>query len=118
MNNPRITLIQSSVQSINYSARTIQLGGKNLSLLLGYHSVNVLFVLFFFTARDEIISFEKLCICTGASPKIVVSNPLVIAVRDTDTVEDLFCRLKTARTICIVGNGGIAVELVHLVSEE
>lgn len=59
-------------------------------------------------------TYKKLCLCTGASPKLFISdNPLVIGLRDTDSAIDLQRKLSAAKRICLVGNGGIASELVH-----
>jgi len=41
-----------------------------------------------------------------------MGNPHVLVVRDTETIEDLQRRLKSTRRVLIVGNGGIATELV------
>lgn len=37
-----------------------------------------------------------------------------ITLRDQDTVDELSRRLGSARRVVIVGNGGIALELVHV----
>lgn len=50
----------------------------------------------------------------GVRPKTVLrDHPLVIGLRDAQTVEDLVRRLSNARSVAIVGNGGIALELIH-----
>lgn len=60
------------------------------------------------------IPYTKLCICTGAKPNLLASDsPHVIGIRDTETVKDLERRLKHAKKIVVVGNGGIAMELVY-----
>lgn len=41
------------------------------------------------------------------------NNPFVIGIRDTETVVNLQKRLKNSKQILIVGNGGIATELVY-----
>eukprot|EP00002_Diphylleia_rotans_P032006 TRINITY_DN6680_c0_g1_i3.p1 TRINITY_DN6680_c0_g1~~TRINITY_DN6680_c0_g1_i3.p1 ORF type:complete len:320 (+),score=49.44 TRINITY_DN6680_c0_g1_i3:55-1014(+) len=58
------------------------------------------------------LGFERLCLCTGGVPKIISHEPNVIGIRDTHSVNDLCRRLRSARTVLIVGNGGIALELV------
>ncbi|XP_067124737.1 pyridine nucleotide-disulfide oxidoreductase domain-containing protein 1 [Centruroides vittatus] len=61
-----------------------------------------------------IIKYEKLCICTGATPKIIAKdNPYVLGIRDTETVQIFQKKLQNARRIIVVGNGGIATELVY-----
>lgn len=60
------------------------------------------------------IGYEKLCLCTGARPKLIVKNKQrVIGIRDTESVSNLVQKLQGARKVVIVGNGGIATELVH-----
>jgi len=59
------------------------------------------------------ICFHKLCICSGARPSLIDDNPFVVGIRDVDSVLDLARRLQGTKRLCIVGNGGIAIELVH-----
>ena len=64
-------------------------------------------------------SYEKLCLCHGARPKliapIVKSNvsKYILGIRDTESVATFQDKLKTSKRICIVGNGGIATEMVY-----
>ncbi|XP_044308128.1 pyridine nucleotide-disulfide oxidoreductase domain-containing protein 1 isoform X2 [Varanus komodoensis] len=58
--------------------------------------------------------YEKLCLCAGAKPKLITEgNPFVLGIRDTDSVAEFQKHLATAKRIIIVGNGGIALELVY-----
>ncbi|CAL5219619.1 g1491 [Coccomyxa viridis] len=57
-------------------------------------------------------SYDKLCICTGAVPKAIADSPHVLVLRDRDTVDSLAQSLQHARRVAVVGNGGIAMELV------
>jgi len=59
------------------------------------------------------VSFDKLCICTGATPKSVSDNPRVLTLRDTASALQLRDKLQSCRRVLITGNGGIALELVH-----
>lgn len=70
---------------------------------------------------DECINYDKLAICTGASPKLlnVQSNltknefdQFCCLIRDTETVKDLEKKFAKSKRVCILGNGGIATELV------
>lgn len=62
----------------------------------------------------QMIPYTKLCVCTGAKPSIIDNNcPYVIGIRDTNTVAEMECRLQNAKKVVIVGNGGIALELVY-----
>ena len=44
---------------------------------------------------------------------MVADSEHVIVLRDQDTITDLKSRLTSARRVVLVGNGGIAMELVH-----
>lgn len=66
------------------------------------------------TAAGKQINYDKICICTGAAPKLIAdNNPFVLGIRDTESVQQFQGRIKNARRIVVVGNGGIATELVH-----
>ncbi|XP_060632579.2 pyridine nucleotide-disulfide oxidoreductase domain-containing protein 1 [Anolis sagrei] len=59
-------------------------------------------------------AYEKLCLCAGAKPKLIAEgNPFVLGIRDTDSAAEFQKRLAKAERIIIVGNGGIALELVY-----
>ncbi|XP_063703133.1 pyridine nucleotide-disulfide oxidoreductase domain-containing protein 1 [Culicoides brevitarsis] len=66
------------------------------------------------TAKGVIIKYEHICLCTGARPKLIsTDNPHVIGIRDTDSVIEFQKRIKTGKVMAIVGNGGIASEIVY-----
>ncbi|KAL3281389.1 hypothetical protein HHI36_004599 [Cryptolaemus montrouzieri] len=68
------------------------------------------------TKGDLIIGYKYLCICTGASPKLIPQANAyseILGIRDTDSVEKLIEKLSEAEKIAIVGNGGIATELIY-----
>ncbi|XP_029463390.1 pyridine nucleotide-disulfide oxidoreductase domain-containing protein 1 [Rhinatrema bivittatum] len=66
------------------------------------------------TEDGELYSYEKLCICAGARPKLILAgNPYVLGIRDTDSVQEFQKHLSKAKRVAIVGNGGIALELVY-----
>ncbi|VDI40709.1 Hypothetical predicted protein [Mytilus galloprovincialis] len=57
--------------------------------------------------------YGKLCICSGGKPKLIAKDhPYVLGIRDTQSVKEFQKQLSTARRIIVVGNGGIATELV------
>ncbi|XP_035698510.1 pyridine nucleotide-disulfide oxidoreductase domain-containing protein 1-like isoform X1 [Branchiostoma floridae] len=67
-----------------------------------------------YTEDGETFPYTKLCICTGGQPKLITKdNPHVIGIRDTETVQHFQQKLANARRVVIVGNGGIALELVY-----
>uniref|UniRef100_A0A8C6YUR2 Pyridine nucleotide-disulphide oxidoreductase domain 1 n=1 Tax=Nothoprocta perdicaria TaxID=30464 RepID=A0A8C6YUR2_NOTPE len=58
--------------------------------------------------------YEKLCLCAGAKPKLILEgNPYVLGIRDTDSAQAFQKNLAQAERIVVVGNGGIALELVY-----
>lgn len=68
------------------------------------------------TEKGAQIAYKLLCLCTGARPKLIdqaANNPLVIGIRDTESVLEFQNRIKNSKRIVIVGNGGIASEIVY-----
>lgn len=69
--------------------------------------------------HNKIIKYKYLCICTGARPKIIKSDnnanvqSHIIGIRDTESVEEFQRRIKNAKKMLILGNGGIASEIVY-----
>lgn len=67
------------------------------------------------------IEFDVCCLATGARPRLPTSlltndqnlRQRILVIRDTDTVLSLKNALTQSRRVAIVGNGGIALELVH-----
>ena len=71
------------------------------------------------TTDGTSLNYDKLCVCSGAVPRSIIPNhPNVIRLRDMESVDDLLKRLSSAsaRRVAVVGNGGIALELMHVVS--
>lgn len=86
---PNVTVIQSAVTSLRTDTHTLQ------------------------TEDGRTVGYEKLCVCSGARPKLLSQDqPYVLGVRDTESVQELQKRLSSAKRILVVGNGGIALELV------
>lgn len=71
---------------------------------------------YFLSLDGETVDFAKVCFCTGALPKLIHKHPNIIGLRDIQSVDELSLRLKSAKRVVIVGNGGIALELVYTVS--
>lgn len=67
---------------------------------------------------DDPVHYERLCICSGAQPKVITSHPNIISIRDLQSIADMTKRLSSARKIVVVGNGGIALELIHSVRND
>ncbi|XP_062548503.1 pyridine nucleotide-disulfide oxidoreductase domain-containing protein 1 [Armigeres subalbatus] len=71
------------------------------------------------TVKGNKIAYRYLCLCTGARPKLIdqaKGNPHVIGIRDTESVQQFQKRVKNATRLAVVGNGGIASELVYEIS--
>ncbi|KAK2578700.1 hypothetical protein KPH14_011667 [Odynerus spinipes] len=66
------------------------------------------------TQSGKLIMYKKLCLCNGARPKLIAeNNKFVIGIRDTESLIQFSERIQHAKKIVVVGNGGIATELVH-----
>ena len=63
--------------------------------------------------NDTRVQYSKVCICTGSQPKTLAHNHNVLCIRDLESVQDMTQRLRTGRKVVVVGNGGIAMELVN-----
>lgn len=60
------------------------------------------------------IEYKFMCLCTGARPKLIQEqNPYILGIRDTESVVQFQQRIKNSKRIAIVGNGGIASEVVY-----
>lgn len=87
---PNLTFIQSAVKALRAKTHCVE------------------------TVDGQVYEYEKLCICSGARPKLLTEdNPYVLGIRDTDSAQEFQRRLSKARKIVVIGNGGIALELVH-----
>ncbi|CAM9199193.1 unnamed protein product, partial [Hapterophycus canaliculatus] len=66
-------------------------------------------------ASGGVLQFtSRCCVATGASPILAAEpSPRVFGIRDTLSVQYLRERLAEATRVLVVGNGGIALELVH-----
>ncbi|CAH4032221.1 pyridine nucleotide-disulfide oxidoreductase domain-containing protein 1 isoform X1 [Pieris brassicae] len=64
------------------------------------------------------ITFEAICICTGGIPKLISDSKKIsriIGIRDTESVEHFQEKLRNGRRMVVVGNGGIASEIIHAI---
>lgn len=71
------------------------------------------------TETGMTIQYDVICICTGGIPKLISdsnNNNRILGIRDTESVNDFQKKLKSGRKMVIVGNGGIASEIVHATS--
>jgi small subunit ribosomal protein S18b len=66
------------------------------------------------TKKRRTIHYRYVCVCSGGRPDVIKGdNSFILGVRDTASVKTLSARLNNSRKVIIVGNGGIATELVH-----
>ncbi|KAK7130264.1 hypothetical protein R3I93_019788 [Phoxinus phoxinus] len=64
--------------------------------------------------NGQTFHYKKLCLCSGGKPKLLIQDkPHVLGIRDTDSAQDFQKRLSKAKRIVVIGNGGIALELVY-----
>lgn len=68
---------------------------------------------FVVTENGEHLHYKMLCICTGGRPNIISKHACVVGIRDTESVKQFKQKLSKARRVVIIGNGGIALELVY-----
>ena len=99
---PSIDIMIGTVQRIDYATKSVY-----LELNDGSHT-------------KQVVSYTKVCLCTGARPDLICKSSLlhssrILGIRDIASLDDLAARLRTARRVVIAGNGGIAMELVHQV---
>ncbi|XP_022900987.1 pyridine nucleotide-disulfide oxidoreductase domain-containing protein 1 [Onthophagus taurus] len=111
--------ITQSITSFNIEETTTN------SLTNKYQNVNVLngslleindVENFIIISKNIKINYKYLCLCYGAKPKLIPqakNNPFVVGIRDTDSVDVFAEKLAKSKKVVIVGNGGIASELVY-----
>lgn len=55
-----------------------------------------------------------MCVCSGSTPKLVdFNNSYIVGLRDTDSAVEMKLKLAKSRRVCVLGNGGIATELIY-----
>eukprot|EP00981_Chlorochromonas_danica_P006161 scaffold1296_cov212-Ochromonas_danica.AAC.3 len=47
------------------------------------------------------------------TPKLIAHHPLIVGLRDLSSVQVLKSRLEVAKRVAVIGNGGIALEVIH-----
>lgn len=68
------------------------------------------------TDGNIIIQYSVICICTGGVPRLIAASKTcnrILGIRDTESVQEFQEKLRNGRKMVIVGNGGIASEIVH-----
>nr|CUU97512.1 pyridine nucleotide disulfide oxidoreductase [Hymenolepis microstoma] len=60
------------------------------------------------------LKYGRICLAIGGVPRTIVPHhPLVLTLRDTESVAQFRTRLAGARRVVLVGNGGIATEVAY-----
>ncbi|KAM9845969.1 pyridine nucleotide-disulfide oxidoreductase domain-containing protein 1 isoform 2-T2 [Aulostomus maculatus] len=86
---PNLTVIHSAVKALRTHSQSVE------------------------TVDGRVFGYEKLCICSGARAKLLTQDkPYVLGIRDTDSAQEFQKKLSKAKRILVIGNGGIALELV------
>lgn len=68
---------------------------------------------YIYTSMGRCFSYRLLCICSGASPKLIENSPHIVWIRDVQSAQQFQSRIQKAKRILIAGNGGIATEMVY-----
>jgi hypothetical protein len=118
--NPRISITKCTVLGVDYESHKVFVRGESRACcscqqIPGYCD-STMFVAERGSASISALPYDKLCLCVGARPKRIADHPSIIGLRDQLSVEELLQRLRTASRVAVVGNGGIALELIHEVS--
>ena len=119
MGNPSIKIVHGEVSSIDTISKVVHMneGSKTFLFNTRNDSNSTLSRLNLSpTILGASICYDKLCICSGAQPKMIAANDSIIGIRDLQSVEEMTKRLSLAKKILVVGNGGIALELINSVS--
>ncbi|KAG7301681.1 hypothetical protein JYU34_014656 [Plutella xylostella] len=62
------------------------------------------------------INYKVMCLCTGGVPRLISDSEKcnrILGIRDTESVVEFQEKLKNGRKMLVVGNGGIASEIIH-----
>ncbi|KAF8067218.1 PYROXD1 [Scenedesmus sp. PABB004] len=87
--HPNLRVVQGLVRAVDTQQRLVQLQG------------------------GEALPYDRLCIAAGARPKVLpFAHERIVSLRDVQSVEGFARQLASARRIAVIGNGGIALELV------
>ncbi|RWS31999.1 Pyridine nucleotide-disulfide oxidoreductase domain-containing protein 1-like protein [Leptotrombidium deliense] len=121
--NSSTVKLASKVQKVGHNLESFEIEEKAINYFDSFQNVKV--ILDFVSSIDSVnhyiylkkcdpIKYTKLCICTGGQPKLIqFNNENILGIRDTESIEHFANRLKVAERVAIVGNGGIALELIH-----
>jgi len=113
-NEIRISRTLTQVQVEELTPQQAESKFQNLNIVFAY-VVHVNEVQKFVETSDhERIRYGSLALCTGATPLTIMNHPRCLVLRDNESVQELAKKVsKSPRGICVVGNGGIALEIVN-----
>lgn len=87
-----LTVLIDKVAKVNCEGRLVHLAGR----------------------PNRPLKYGRICVATGGVPRAIVPHhPLVLTLRDTESVTHFRSRLSSARRVVLVGNGGIATEVAY-----
>ncbi|KAL5964807.1 Pyridine nucleotide-disulfide oxidoreductase domain-containing protein 1 [Taenia solium] len=87
-----LTVLIDKVAKVNCESRLVHLAGR----------------------PNRPLKYGRICMATGGVPRAIVPHhPLVLTLRDTESVTHFRSRLSSARRVVLVGNGGIATEVAY-----
>lgn len=118
-----------NVSNISFYAKTVVKfdvhDTEASSLLKIHHNLEIIYdSLKYLDTKNKIaitedgtsIKYEVLCVCTGGIPKLIKDSnkcSRILGIRDTESVKEFEKKLKSGKKMVIIGNGGIASEIVH-----
>lgn len=130
----KLTIITASslvknVSNVSFYAKTVVKfdvhDTEASSLLKIHHNLEIIYdSLKYLDTKNKIaiteegtsIHYDVVCICTGGIPRLIKDANTcnrILGIRDTESVKEFENKLKTGKKMVIVGNGGIASEIVH-----
>lgn len=117
----RLTTAGSLRHEVSVSDKTVQAWSSSAGVEVISETATSLDHTCVYLANGTQVNYDACCIATGARPCIPQSltscdprvRERVMIVRDTDSVAKLTQAVAKDRSIAVVGNGGIALELVH-----
>lgn len=82
--HPNIRAVQATVQSVDEAAHTVHTTGGGWGVSGDTVQSSATDGVRVTCADGRSFKYTKLCVCTGARPKLIAHHPLVLGVRDTE----------------------------------
>lgn len=69
------------------------------------------------TSGGHTVKYRVMCLCSGGIPRLPITDSRkhqrILGIRDTESINSFQERLKNGRRMLVIGNGGIASEIIH-----